>query len=675
LLTLVSLCFGGRAAAAQAPLNVLMVFWDTARYDHTTPAGYARNTTPNLAAFAANGIFFTDAFSQSDWTVPAVASLFTGSRPSSHGVLGPGDRLPEEMPTLAGLFKDKGFDTAVFGTGILGGWNGLTRGFGTFRNTQADKSGNSSILLPEEAAIDWLKERRGRPFFLLVHGLDAHYPYTCPQARRRLFADKAYAGPVKDLAVGYEFIAAFDRYREPDLFGKMSVKDWDLAQKVRSTREDLADLTAQYDGCLSYADSLLPRLTGTLTELGLDKNTIVIVFSDHGESLGGHGGYGHLGRPLYNEVQHIILAMRLPGAAAGRRISEPVELIDLMPTLAGLQGWTATGSPEGRDLAGFLRGGKAPPEPVLWASAASRPSAWPKRLDLQALRYGEWKALRDPKDWKLYNLKSDPGEKRDLRYERPEVFLDMASRLLSLSIKEDQAAAVNAAPSPADPGNEREFLALAGNYEQRGDLGAAEKSCRAGLAAFPNETGLYDILAKIYFRESRWDELAALRREQVKDEAGAPAAQVVGLAGALVSAGRYDEAEAVLRRADPGGRTSVETDLLRDRLALAGRMKISGTEKPAAAAGNVSFASEGKIWTVSRPPWILRYSAPEKQFSLRRAERPAAQDPESLRTKAALAASLLDHVEGLRFAAAPAAPAPADGLMEKLRAAGYVADN
>ncbi|RMF19365.1 MAG: hypothetical protein D6760_13135, partial [Deltaproteobacteria bacterium] len=161
--------------------NVVLVSVDTLRADHVGAYGYERPTTPHLDRFAAASVVFERAVSQSAWTRPAHASMFTGLYPVEHGIVSvhPPRRLGSKVPTLAAVLSRAGYRTAAFvGGGNLSAEFGFDSGFEVYRSPGR----RFSETVPE--AIAWIERDAGRPFFLFVHGLDVHRPYRADEADR-----------------------------------------------------------------------------------------------------------------------------------------------------------------------------------------------------------------------------------------------------------------------------------------------------------------------------------------------------------------------------------------------------------------------------------------------------------------------------------------------------------
>jgi arylsulfatase A-like enzyme len=320
-LALLALCAAlvlGRALRPQPPLNVIIVSLDDLRADRLGAYGYARDTTPQIDAFAREGVIFTDALTQFTSTWHSHRALFSGRYPFR-----PGDRV-----FLAELFRARGYRTAAFtGGGYLNRKFGLDRGFDLYFDAH-DYTGLDLTLGP---ALEWLGQNRNEPFFLFLHTYDIHCPWSPPEPYRSLF--------VGDRVSGFEI---------GDKCGK------DYFNRIEMTPEDYAVLSAAYDGNLKWADSLLAPLFSHLDAWGLYDTTLVVLLSDHGEGLGEHGGYvGH--GALYEEEIRVPLILRMPGVAPGV-VDEPAQLMDVVPTVLAALGLELPPDLDGVDLGPYLRG-------------------------------------------------------------------------------------------------------------------------------------------------------------------------------------------------------------------------------------------------------------------------------------------------------------------------------
>jgi len=294
------------------PPNVLLISIDTLRQDHVAAYGYDRPTTPALDRLAAEGARFANAWSTSSWTLPSHISALTGLLPSSHQVEGQNDRLSEEIATLAEAFASEGYASAGFVSHVyLDGQYGFSRGFDEYvtRPTQIAEE-------VTDQALGWLDDHRRRPFFLFLHYFDPHADYAPPAGYAERFDDD-YQGPSSG---EYDFLRQFEDPAVP-------------------LPEDVArHVVALYDGEIRYTDDQIGRVVDRLREDGRLDDTIVAVFSDHGEEFKEHGSFGH-GGTLYSEVTRVPLILRYPHRIQpGTRVEHPSVIADLPAVISLLAG-------------------------------------------------------------------------------------------------------------------------------------------------------------------------------------------------------------------------------------------------------------------------------------------------------------------------------------------------
>ena len=303
--------------------NVVLICLDTVRADFLGCYGYREHpTTPALDALARESTLFEDCWATAGWTKPSVPSFLTGTYPLQHGVYEgsarstkgtESDVLPQAATTLAEVFHEHGYATAAFvRNGQLRAGMGFEQGFDLYR----DQAGDAREI--RWRAVDWLDERPAQsPFFLYLHLLDAHWPYPIPDEYATRFA------PADDVAF----------LRHDDWRGlRDAINDGETLLDAKQ----LASLKALYAASLRYIDDQLARLFVELERRGLAENTVVCIVSDHGEEFLEHGRIGH-GHGLSQELLQVPWILKVPGRAA-RRVSEPVSLIDLFPTLLGAAG-------------------------------------------------------------------------------------------------------------------------------------------------------------------------------------------------------------------------------------------------------------------------------------------------------------------------------------------------
>ena len=330
------------AAPAGVP-NLLLITLDTLRADHLSAYGYERRTTPNIDRLAETGVLFESAIANSSWTLPSHASLFTGRLPHEHRAdwLDPLDRT---YPTLAEVLAAHGYATAAFAantTYVTPEW-GLARGFARFEVYGSSLSDDvvrtlygkklALTVLPRVGYFDipgrkrasrvnheffhWLDEGGGRPFFAFLNYIEVHDPYVPVRGYESRFSAHVPRGDL----VNFQF--------QPYAFRR----------KRTLTAEEVQSEVNGYDACLAYLDEQLGQLFQELATRGLDKNTLVILTSDHGEAFGNHDLFGH-GNGLYIETLHVPLIFVWPGRIpAGQRIASTVSLHRVPATIVDLLG-------------------------------------------------------------------------------------------------------------------------------------------------------------------------------------------------------------------------------------------------------------------------------------------------------------------------------------------------
>jgi len=395
----------GAPGGDRPPPHILLISIDSLRADHLEAYGYARETAPALARWAAQGALFEQVVAPSSWTLPSHVSLLTGLPPGVHGVGRHGGRLTDASLTLAEVLQERGYRTGAVVSGpYLQERHGHRQGFDAFDDAAvAHARGGQSlptVLAGARAFVDdWRGGHADRPFFLFLHVWDVHYDYEPPAPYDRLF-DPLYDG---------------------DIGGRSFARDPAIHRHMPEV--DRRHLLALYDGEMRYTDHGLERFAGELAAQGIDRDLLIAVTSDHGDEFFEHGQKGH-GLQLYDEIVRVPWIVRYPRCVApGQRFDWQVRLMDVAPTLLGLAGVEApadfgrTGSPvlRARDLSPWLLGSDAPPPPELPGVSTS---LLVKGADQTAYRRGGWKLIRQrtPRRtaWRLYDLRSDPEERNDL---------------------------------------------------------------------------------------------------------------------------------------------------------------------------------------------------------------------------------------------------------------------
>ena len=436
---------GAPALAAAAPPNIVLILADDLGWTDTGVYGSTYYQTPHIDALASQGMRFTDAYAANPLCSPTRASIMTGQHPARIGMTAaqghvdqvalaaePGEgaspvdravtpksatRLATDYYTLAEALRDAGYRTAHFGKWHLGGgpYDASEQGFAVTLGGGGDPAPRSYFSpyrmdsVPDgppgehidaamtTAAIDFLREHRGAPFFLNLWYYSVHGPFQAEPALVQKYTQLRDPG---------------NRHNDPVMAAMIETLDQSVG-----------------------------RLLDALDTLGLVDNTVVIFASDNGGLAQPHNGYTEhaptSNAPLragkgssYEGGTRIPLLIRWPaGIAPGQVSGVPVSTLDLYPTLLALAGVApAPGLQlDGTNLAGLLTRGEAPPaQPIfgffphyLHNPRTVEPSV--------TVRYGSSKLLRffargpDGTDAvELYDLATDIGEERNLAEQQPE---------------------------------------------------------------------------------------------------------------------------------------------------------------------------------------------------------------------------------------------------------------
>ncbi len=367
------------APSRRRPLpNVVLISIDTLRSDRMSVYGHQRSTTPNLEAWARrSATVFSHAVAQAPWTLPSHVSLLTGRNahrqadllpysPTAQGseLVGVAESALMSRHLLAERLRELGFSTlAVTGGAFLHPRFGFSQGFDRFRYYGGPRAASEDELqVGMETALEWLAEYQDRSFFLFFHSYEVHGPFLAREPYFSRFSDAPAPNPRIRNSIDLRHIEAEGfLWKRPFFVETASGVD----------PEEL--FKAVYDSGIAYTDVHLDRLLQTLAESGLDRRTIVVVTSDHGHLIGEHGLIGH--HYLYDENLLVPLMIAGPsGRGAGRRVSQQVRLVDVVPTVLELAGLPLPEGVDGVSLAPWMdgRAEDAPDEAWSYASRANR---------------------------------------------------------------------------------------------------------------------------------------------------------------------------------------------------------------------------------------------------------------------------------------------------------------
>jgi tetratricopeptide (TPR) repeat protein len=553
-----------KGSFAGAP--VVLISIDTLRADRLSAYGGTTVDTPAIDALAKDGIVYETVISHVPLTLPSHATLFTGRLPFENGVRDNlGYRLGASV-TLASELKARGYATGgAVSSVVLDHTTGISQGFDSWDDAvEVRKAGQSlgQVQRPgmeTEAILEsWIeKVPEKSPLFAFLHVYEPHTPYEPPEP----FASR-YAGRL-------------------------------------------------YDGEVAAADAVVGRLVAFLKQRGLYDRALLVLVSDHGEGLGDHGEDEH-GIFLYREELAVPLIVKLPGGRdAGRRVSAPAGLVDVLPTVLSALGAPATAGAR-------LSGAALWPEPPAGRRIYSE-TMFPRFhfgwSDLASLADGSSHYIHAPRA-ELYDWKADPGEKHDLAAGLPAAFRSLRAALTAMSRPLEM-------PGASDPETVKKLASL-------GYIGAARPDPGGPL---PDPKDRIGVVAKL--REA--DRLAnagepergiALLESVVRENPQMLDARET-LSRALRAAGRREAAYRELQAVDrlqPGtpqillglAGLAVETGALEDARKYARAAEAAGSPDAAAVFASIALAAgnlpEARTWAdaaararpKSRAAWLMR---------------------------------------------------------------------
>lgn len=440
-----------KPAAAERP-NILMILVDDLGYNQLGVTGSPKIKTPNIDKLAADGIFFSDAYSGSTVCSPSRVSLMTGRDARLLSTNTNSITLTAEDRTVAHVLSDSGYETALFGKYGIGSsfgkndpmamgftqWSGLLHNIEAHRQYPIMRYDNNTVSavgpnlgakeglyaqrMFTNSALNFLDNRDGdKPFFMLLS-------YTAPHA---------------DLAAPEEFVAPYrGQFKERAYPGwEGDPKAWGYPLFYPGA---VSEPQAVLSGMVAALDSYIGEVVEKLDEQGLADNTIIVLASDNGphneggadvEASEASKPYRGGKRDLYEGGIRTPMIVRWSAKSEGGRVeNEPVAFADYLPTFAQAAGagdaaFSGAVS-NGQSFLPFIKQADVPPrERILYWEFGRQLGG--KAADkvgtvAQAGRKGQWKAVRPDQDAaiELYDLSVDPGESNDVSADHPSIMTE-----------------------------------------------------------------------------------------------------------------------------------------------------------------------------------------------------------------------------------------------------------
>ena len=440
--------------------NVVLIVIDALRPDHLSCYGYHKNTSPNIDYLAKNGIIFENAFSTTNVTDPSITTILSGLYPISHGIRNHGEKVTRSMIRtfykrkvlyLSEILKKYGYYT--IGLDWLGRWHkkGFDYYLGEHLQLKTLKFFSRILrIIPnviskkiKELCAKFLKRKKGRiliptasdltniatmileninePFFLFIHYWDTHTPYYAPAEIYNVFKPNKKSIMLKEL------------------FRNIKNNKWRryLLEAFKGLNT-VDEAIAMYDAAIRYVDQEIGRLIKCLKSLGIFRDTIFVITSDHGESLTEHKiFFDHHG--LYDVSIHVpLIFSNLPIKSKEKRIKGLIQHTDILPTILDVLNMPFEKTQfNGVSLVPLIRG-----EIKSVRSFIVAEEFYTERKI--AIRTNKWKYIYSPSEKhaicrycgiihggleELYDLENDPNETQNIIKEKPEITIKLRTLL------------------------------------------------------------------------------------------------------------------------------------------------------------------------------------------------------------------------------------------------------
>ena len=419
-------------------MRILYLDIDSLRADHVGCYGYPRHTTPNIDAIASDGVVLEGCYTSDVPCLPSRTAFFGGMFGIQSGVVGHGGTRAD--PRVDG--PSRGFQRALTDRSLAeqlrrGGWHTVSmssfphrhsayqiwEGFAETHDPGGDGLERADVVW--ELADEWLQAHGRRDsWFLHVNLWDPHAPYDTPLEYGQPFADDAPPAWLTEEVIERQR-RSYGPHNALKPFGGSRDFTWPRGVGAISDQNSWKAWIDGYDTGIHYADAHIGYLMQRLDQLGVLKETAIVVSADHGENHGELEVFGD--HQTADEFTcHVPAVLRWPGVTddlAGRALSGLVYGVDLSATVLELAGCGIPPSWDGRSFADGLRHGRLEARPSLVLSqgawACQRSVRWEQYILVRTYHTG-W---RNQPGLMLFDLAADPHEQRDLAEEHPEIVL------------------------------------------------------------------------------------------------------------------------------------------------------------------------------------------------------------------------------------------------------------
>jgi arylsulfatase A-like enzyme/Flp pilus assembly protein TadD len=508
-------------------MNVLLITIDTLRADRLSCYSNKYVQTPNLDRLAQEGVLFESCICQTPLTLPAHATILSGTYPLYHQVRDNGGFVvPQKLLLLSEILRKYDYSNSAFVAAyVLHSKWGLNRGFDVYSDTFKQNSEDKIISLDEiqkrasevlRGASAWLAKKKDKKFFSWIHLYDPHAPYDPPSPFKEKYA------------------------RRP------------------------------YEGEAAYTDEELGKFFAFLKKEGLWDNTLIVVTGDHGESLWEHKEETH-GFFVYDSAVWVPLVIKAPIVFPVSRVKNVVEHVDVVPTILGMLDIPIPESVQGKSLLGLMWA-----KEQNWPDTAFTETFYPRLhfgwSELSAMYHQNWKYILAPTE-ELYDLSKDRAEKENLARRSDSQAAKMRAALEKFSREKSQGALTPQANQRLDRESIKKLASLGyissfSDVGQRKDLADPKEKIKVHnelndakqlylekkydqatdivkkiLDQDPHITDAYMFLGNLYYSQNRFEEACSTFLEVLRRKPDFNFA-MINVLGCLINTGELDKAVA-----------------------------------------------------------------------------------------------------------------------------------
>lgn len=417
VMPLLVLLIAAMSCSKTQKIQVILLSIDTLRGDGLSVYGNPRQTTPNLDQLTEDSSYFPEAYTNGFWTYPSHVSMLTGTLPSRHGVnqdwntLVIKKKVPKLNPSvsnIAQMLKSENPDIKTIKYAKLPDAIGIGRGFDV--NVHSDPFKNENRL---KEMLEHIRANKENNFFMFMHTWMVHSPY----ANTRYIEKERINDDVR------RFIDDF-RLPPKNQEEKKKKNEKYLVNFMKTHGlYNPEDCRALYDGGVNYVDRMIGKMLAEIKSLNLYDNLMIIVVSDHGEHFAEHYPrmfYGFHGQDAYEEFIKVPIIIKYPGQRHKGSLKHPVSLIDLVPSILDYFNIQVPDYVQGQSL---LTAHEEKKYDFFISESTVNPLKERKMIRMGDMKYiVTMKKARGPArlNWKkvtqrrLFNLKTDPGEKINL---------------------------------------------------------------------------------------------------------------------------------------------------------------------------------------------------------------------------------------------------------------------